>query len=351
MNYKSILLLGVSLGILAIMLYFVGIDSIIVALKIADIKLILLAVAIQILVCYLYALRWNIINKIVDIDVGMKKIFPMTLVGLAFNNITPAGRAGGEPVRAYVLSRDSDYPMEETFAGVVADRALDTFPFVVLAVLTIAGSVFYFKVDLWLIVLMLLVVVAIIVILAILLYMIFNEKFSIKVSNFIIKLVRRFYKKNSEELEARIFQIIADFQGTMRVMVDNKTVTKYALPLSFAAWILEILRVYVVFLAFGATISPVVIGEVFIMASLAGMIPALPGGIGAVDGIMIIFYSVAGVPSSISAAASLIERLISFWMVTIVGMCITPYYGKSVFDKISLNFNSNKTIEDEDETK
>lgn len=346
MKHKSLIFLGISLVILAVMLYFVGIDSIVSALKIADLTIILLAVAIQLFVCYLYALRWNIINGVADIKVSMKKMLPMTFVGLAFNNITPAGRGGGEPVRAYILSRDSGYPMEETFATVLADRALDTFPFIILAILTIAGASFYFKIDTWLLVLMILAVIGIIAVLGILVYMVLNENFSQKVSNFIIKIVRRFYKKNSEALENKIFEIVEGFQDTMQIMFDRNDIAKYALPLSFVIWILEILRVYLVFLAFGANVSPIVIGEVFIMASLVGMIPALPGGIGAVDGIMIIFYSMAGISTSISAAATVIERLISFWMVTIIGMCIVPYYGKSVFDKISFNPKADQTAEE-----
>lgn len=343
MKHKSLIFLGISLIILAVMLYFVGIDSIISALKVANPWLILIAVAIQFLVCYMYALRWNIINGVAGIKVSMKKIFPMTLVGLAFNNITPAGRGGGEPVRAYILSRDSDYPMEETFATVIADRALDTFPFIILSILTITGATFYFKIALWLIALMIIAVIGIIAVLAILIYMVLNENFSIKVSNFIIKLVRMFYKKNSETLEKKIFEIVEGFQDTIKIMFAKNNIAKYALPLSFIIWIFEILRVYIVFLAFGANISPVIIGEVFIMASLVGMIPLLPGGVGAVDGIMILFYSMAGISTSVSAAATVIERLISFWMVTIIGMCITPFYGKSVFDKISFNPKADQT--------
>ncbi|MDO5848056.1 MAG: UPF0104 family protein [Methanobrevibacter sp.] len=346
MKHKSVIFLGISLIILAVMLYIVGIDNIISALEKADMYLILLAVVVQIFICYMYALRWHIINKVADIDVSIKNLLPMTFVGLAFNNITPAGRGGGEPVRAYILARDSDYPMEETFATVVADRALDTFPFIVLAILTIIGATFYFKIATWLIIAMIIAVIAIVAVLAILIYMVLNEKFSEKVSNFIISLLRRFYKKNSEALEKKVFETIAGFQDTLKLMLDKNNIAKYALPLSFIIWIFEILRVYIVFLAFGANISPIIIGEVFIMASLVGMIPALPGGIGAVDGIMIIFYSMAGISTSISAAATVVERLISFWMVTIIGMCIVPYYGKSVFDKISFNPKADQTFDE-----
>ena len=148
MDKKSIFFLGISILILVVMLWFIGIDQVIDALKIAKLEFIALAVATQVFTYYLYTLRWKILNNLVDINVGIKKLLPMVLVSLAVNNITPSGRGGGEPVRAYILSREADYPMEETFATVVADRALDTFPFIILAVLTIIGMTFYFDVDL-----------------------------------------------------------------------------------------------------------------------------------------------------------------------------------------------------------
>lgn len=345
MDKKSIFFLGISILILIVMLWFVGIDQVIDALKVAKLELIGIAIAAQVLNFYLYSLRWKILNGLADMDVGIKKLIPMVLVGLAVNNITPSGRGGGEPVRAYLLSREENYPMQETFATVVADRALDTFPFVVLAILTIAGMAFSFHFDLWLIVLMVAAVIGIVAILILIIYMCINPSFGKRVDGWIIGLVRRFYKKNSEELEEKIHGVIEGFQDTMKMVISDKKVMYYAIPLSFLIWVVEIIRVYFVFLAFGANVNLIVIGEVFILASLAGMIPLLPGGLGAVDGIMIIFYSAAGITPSISAAATVIERLISFWMPTILGMVILPYYGSSVLDKISFG-SSNEEIEE-----
>ena len=336
MNKKSVFFLGISVFILAIMLWLVGIDDVIVALAVAKLELIALAIAVQVFTYGLYTLRWQILNNLADIDTSFKKLFPMILVGLAVNNITPSGRGGGEPVRAYILAKEDNYPMQETFATVVADRALDTFPFVVLAVITIIGMTFYFSFDLWLLIVMILAVIAIVALLAMIIYMSINPKFGKRVDGWIIKLVRRFYKKNSEELENKIHAVILDFQNTMKVVISSKKVTYYALPLSFVFCIFEILSVYIVFLAFGATVSPIIIGEVFIIASLVGMVPLLPGGLGAVDGLMVVFYSVAGISASVSAAATVIERLISFWMATILGMVILPHYGSSILDRSSI---------------
>ena len=337
MDRKTILLLGISVIILLIMLWFVGIDQVLDALKMANIFIVALAILTQIFTFLMYTLRWQILNRQANMDVSIRELFPMVLVGLAFNNITPSGRGGGEPVRAYVLSNEKNYQFEETFATVVADRALDTFPFVVLAAITIAAMTLYFKMDTWLLVLMVVAVIAIVVVLFMVIYMCINPGFGKRVDGWIVGLVRRFYKKNSEELENKIHEAIFGFQDTMKTLISNKKGLAITVSLSFFIWILEIIRVYLVFLAFGANVSPIVIGEVFIVASLVGMIPLLPGGLGAVDGLMILFYSSAGISSSVSAAATVIERLISFWMVTIVGLVILPKYGSSIWDKISMS--------------
>ncbi len=345
MDKKTVLLLIFSVAILLVMLWFVGIDQVISALKMANPLIIVLAIATQVFTYFLYTLRWQILNNLTEMDVSIKELLPMVLVGLAVNNITPSGRGGGEPVRAYVLAKRKNYQFEETFATVVADRALDTFPFVVLAAITIAAMALYFDFDLWLLIVMVVAVIVIVVVLIVLIYMCINPGFGQRVEGWIIGLVRRFYKKNSEELESKIHDGIFGFQDTMKLLISNKKVMSYTIPLSFVIWLFEILRVYLVFLAFGANVSLITIGEVFIVASLVGMIPLLPGGLGAIDGIMIVFYSAAGISTSISAAATVVERLISFWMATIIGLLILPYYGSSAIDKISSS-SSSEELED-----
>lgn len=346
MDKKTIILLGISLLILAVMLWFVGIDNVIGALKVANVSIIALAIGVQLFTYVLYTLRWSILNNLADINVGIRKLLPMVLVGLAVNNITPSGRGGGEPVRAYILSKDKEeYHFEETFATVVADRALDTFPFVVLAAVTIAAMALFFNFPIWLLVVMVIAVIGIVAVLAIIIYMCINPSFGGRVEGWIVGLVRRFYKKNSESLESQIHDAIFGFQNTMKLLISNRKGLVYTVSLSFVIWIFEIVRVYLVFLAFGANVNLIVIGEVFILACLVGMIPLLPGGIGAIDSVMIIFYSAAGISASISAAATVIERLISYWMPTIIGMVILPYYGSSVLDKISLG-SSQEEIEE-----
>lgn len=317
---------------MGVMLYYIGINEVIDALKSSNLWFVLLAFILQIFTYFLYTLRWHIINKAADMSLGIKRLFPMVLVSLAVNNITPSGRGGGEPVRAYLLSKEGNYKFEDTFASVIADRSFDTFPFLILSIITIFGIMYSFSLDRAILAILIICVIGITAAVAILIYVCINEAFGVKITSWVIRIVRRFYKKYDESTEKRIVEAVISFQSTMNLLLRNRTIQLYAFPLSFVIWIFEILRVYAVFLAFGANISPIVIGEVFIIASLVGMVPLLPGGLGAVDGIMILLYSGAGITASISAAATLVERLISFWMATFLGLIFLMMYGTNVLD-------------------
>ena len=122
MDKRSAIFIIVSFLILIVMFHFIGIENVIDALKKANLGLIALSIGIQIFTYFLYTLRWKLVNDAVNIKVSFRSLFPMMMVGLAVNNITPSGRGGGEPVRAYILSKEEGYDLKDTFAGVVADR-------------------------------------------------------------------------------------------------------------------------------------------------------------------------------------------------------------------------------------
>ncbi|MDR0913338.1 MAG: UPF0104 family protein [Methanobrevibacter sp.] len=344
MRYKTLIFLGIGILIMGVMIYFIGFDEIVDAIKIANIYYILLAIIVQIITYYLFALRWKIMNKIANINISIKKLIPMVLIGMAINNITPSGRGGGEPVKAYVLSKETDEAFETTFATVIGDRALDTIPFLILAIITVILMIFSFNISYWIVNILIFGVFIVTIAFIILIYMSVNRKIAEKIITFVLRIIRIFYKKKQGTLEKTITKAIVGFQETMSLMLKDKNVLFKALPLSFLIWISEILRVYIIFLAFGSQASPIIIAEVFIVATLLGMIPLLPGGLGIIDGMMILLFSAGGINPEISAAATVIERLISFWMTTFIGLILLPYYGYSITEKLT-----GEDIEDENE--
>lgn len=335
MKHKTLLLMLAGIGVLGIMVLFIGPEKIESAIQQANPWYLALAVIIQLAIYGLWTERWSITTSSLGISIKRRHLLPMLLVGLAINNLTPSGRGGGEPVRAYILSKYSQSPFENAFATVIADRGLDTFPFIALAIITIITAVLYINLPQWMVITLIVCLIVLIILFGLALYMSINREFGDRVIRWFLRVLKRISSKMHNRIEKRAINAVEGFQNSMKVMITDRKVLLYGIPLSFLIWALEIMRVYVVFLALNINAPLEIIAAVFVISTLIGMIPLLPGGLGAVDGMMILLYSYAGIPPSISAAATLVERLISFWMTTLLGVAVLPYFGADAVNKIS----------------
>lgn len=335
MKHQALILLILGIGILAVLVLFIGPDEILNALEMANPWYVIMALIIQFLLFGLWTERWFINIQVVSIKIKRLPLVPMLLVGMALNNITPSARGGGEPVRAYILGKYTKCPMESSFATVIADRGLDTFPLFLLAIITIIFAVLYLQLSNFAVFALIFSLVLLLLLFLIGFYMSINKKMGEKFTKWLVKVIKRFSKKENSKLEKNALSALNRFQSSIRTLIKNRKVLFYALPLSFLIWFVEIIRLYIVFLAFNTPISLELIAAVFVIAALIGMVPLLPGGVGAVDGMMILLFSVAGVPTSVSAAATIIERLISFWLPSFLGISMIPYFGSGVIDHLS----------------
>jgi len=332
MKYKTPLFFLFGVIVIGIMVYFAGFNELIEKLEMADFKHVLAALVVQIISFFLFAIRWHVINKIAKINIKSIKLIPMIIIGIAINNLTPSSSGGGEPIKAYILSSKTNVPFESTFATTIADRALDSIPFLVLAILTITISILFFPLNEEYTAIMVLAVILITVLFSVIMYMSVNKKFAERIISFVLKVVRKF-KRDNESLEKKVIEAITGFQDTMKLMLKDKDILYKALPLSFFIWFFEIFRMYLVFLAFGNSVNIFVIAEIFIISTLVSMVPLLPGGLGATELMMMGLFASVGVPNEVSAAVTIIERGISFWLPIFIGLLILPYYGYSS-DKI-----------------
>jgi uncharacterized protein (TIRG00374 family) len=335
MNYKRVgLLLSLGILILLAMIIFVGPDQIFSALETANIYYVLFAILVQFAILGLWNLRWSIICKALDIPHNKLSLFGMTIIGNAINDLTPSGRSGGEPIRAYLLTKSSSVEFKKTFATVMGDKIFDTFPFMVLAIFAISYIMFYLNLSTALFSLLMIALIIFILALAFIIYICINESFGLKTIDWVFRQLRRFTKRDLDKYEQKATSSLVGFQSSLLYLMEDKKVLLEATIISFIVWFLELFRVYLVFLAFGVNVSLGMIASVFLVSCLIGVIPALPGGLGSIDGVMILLYSMAGISASISTAATLVERMISLWMVIVIGVILLPFYGSSVLEHL-----------------
>lgn len=334
MDYKKIgVLLAIGLIILIAMIMFIGPDQILSALQTANMNYVILAIVVQIIILALWNTRWSIICKSLNIPHKQLPLFAMTIIGLAINDLTPSGRSGGEPVRAYLLSKSSNEDFKRTFASVMGDKIFDTFPFMVLAIFAIAYLMLYLHLSASLFSLLLISLLLFIIALLFIILLCFNESIALSTVKWVFRQIKRFTNKVDKYEETALTSLLG-FQNSLKYLLSNKRLLIVASAISFLVWFLELLRVYIVFMAFGVNVSLGMIAAVFLVSSLIGIIPLLPGGLGSIDGVMILLYSMAGISASVSTAATLIERMISLWMVLILGVILLPFFGTGVLDQV-----------------
>ena len=90
---------------------------------------------------------------------------------------------------------------------------------------------------------------------------------------------------------------------------------------SFLSWGLECLAVYLCSVGLDTRLPFLLVVFVFAVSSLVGVLSMLPGGIGAVEaGLTGQFVAIAGLPTGVAVALTLVIRLATLWFATLVGI-------------------------------
>ena len=100
----------------------------------------------------------------------------------------------------------------------------------------------------------------------------------------------------------------------MRRMTGHRGSFRATLVLACAFWLFDMLCLWCTFAAFGYTIGLGHLLVGYVVAYSIGTLAPTPGGLGAVEGIMIALYASFGVPSAIAVAVVLVYRIINFWL-------------------------------------
>ena len=103
------------------------------------------------------------------------------------------------------------------------------------------------------------------------------------------------------------------FAGMRRMTTHHGAFRTTALC-ACAFWFFDMLCLWATFLAFDYRISLSSLAVGYVVAYSVGTLAPTPGGLGAVEGILIALFVSFGVPSATAVAVVLTYRLINFWL-------------------------------------
>jgi hypothetical protein len=179
---------------------------------------------------------------------------------------------------------------------------------------------------------MILLVVAFLIalsMLVIIVYISVNKKVGMRIVMWFFKRFQRFLSRwrTTAQWEKKLQKDVILFSESVAGMIKKRHLWAYGFGFSLLAWIFDIFRTYFIFVALGNNVSLLVIGGAIVIAALAGAIPISPGGLGLIEAAMVIVFTSAGIPITIAAMVTIIDRLISYWGLTFIGLIPSYYLG------------------------
>jgi uncharacterized protein (TIRG00374 family) len=276
---------------------------------------VLLGVAIVLEIAALagYANLFRYVLRVLDIRMRLREVWAITLSGLAVSHILSAGGVGGWVVTYNALMKHR-VPHGIIFVAIAAQQFFNyvvlwfffAIAMVYLIIVRGGDSIIGYLVG----------VVLIVLILWLTLYgvYLYNRPTRLRLrAAQVAHLVNRVWRREVVK-ERHIDGWIDNLLIGMRRMTGHRGAFRTTLVLACAFWFFDMLCLWCTFRAFGYTIGLGHLLVAYVVAYSIGTLAPTPGGLGAVEGLLIALFVSFGVPSAIAVAVVLVYRIINFWL-------------------------------------
>ncbi|KXA99671.1 hypothetical protein AKJ35_00435 [candidate division MSBL1 archaeon SCGC-AAA833F18] len=309
-----------------------NIGGIVTALQNANYLFILLAFIIYFSSAFFWAARWRIGLFALGKNASMRNLFPIIWGSMFINNMTPLNRAGGDPIgRPYLLKKTSGIRFRMGFASVVAEQL-----FQIPVVLFLLAMGLILRVQMTanpglVSIATVVISLSLAIVLVPFFILLFGKKeFSSKITGFLTKILK-FFRREADP--TKILKTVEDFRVSARKIINSKHNAAWMMGFSAALWILDLVRISLILYALGINISLPMLFLASTLPQIAGLVPLLPGGIGAVEVTMVSVFMWFGVSPVLALSATLIERSMSFVFSTLIGAGALSYLGIKIWTK------------------
>lgn len=157
-------------------------------------------------------------------------------------------------------------------------------------------------------------------------------------AHFLNRLIHIFWRKRPEAIRLdKVESTFMELHEDYRVVRDDYKRMRSSMVWICVATLFEMSLLYVVFVAHGVWINPGAVIIAFAIANTAGLIVALPGGIGVFEALMTGVFIAVGVPPGLALSATLVYRVVILILSLLTGAAL---YHRAVVKMDSYNASS-----------
>lgn len=317
-DQEQLLWFGVTSAIIAGMIWFADIGKFTEAILAADPLPLIPAFFFGLLVLPCFGFIWYRFFQHMKIPVSYFKSLKMFLAGNFLNGVTPLGQFGGEPLMAYVISRNTDASYEKGLSTVISADIINTMP---LFTFTVGGTAYLllFRTVSQVIIQTLFMAIIVGVLGGAFVYIMWFEAGKIESVIFAVmeKLVNLIGRGEHllEKLESSLEEVQKSFH---RIGESPRHLIKVAM-IAHLTFFLNILSLYFILIALGHKTDLSLLYFVSVIAGFGNFSPT-PGGGGTVEAVMAGTITVfTSIPFATAVVSAIIFRLTTHWPGLLLG--------------------------------
>ncbi|MFH1784736.1 MAG: lysylphosphatidylglycerol synthase transmembrane domain-containing protein [bacterium] len=318
MKRKRIIQFIVGILISVVFLYMVlrsvNFSEVLKALGRARYLYVLYAMLLTVAAFYTRSIRWKYLLH-QEKKLKQQNLFAATCVGLMSNNILPFRL--GDFVQSYFLGRKENMSRTYIFSTVMLERLFDLL--MLLAFFGGASLISSFPVEVKGI--LFVTIAGFVGIVAVVIFMLYGEKVESIISAFIGCFSERMKTKISGWMNSFIsgFQVIKSAKALIRII-----------SLSVIGWILNVMILWLVFIAFGIDRPFPVITIVLTIILISVMIPSSPGYIGTWEYFGVFAMGLFGIDKNLAFSCVLVHHMTQYIPLLVLGLFFIAREGMSL---------------------
>ena len=317
---------------MVIILLLIDFDRLVIILRSINFDLLILAIFLELAGFLIWTLKWKLIISKLE-RIKFTTLFLGLMSGNCLNtNVLRARIFGGFGRAMFLKNVTKDRGHGNWYATVVIDQTTNSFVFSIPVIFSLLFVILFLDIPLWLSILL----EAIAIILSLLSVFAYLSKKRIKRStivHFFYSTLKRFYelslfkfirnRYSYQKFEELVITGLNEFEKTYKSILTDRKILKRDIGFSVLMFILIYAKAYVIFRSVGydITISSLIVSLTMTLGIISILL--IPGGFGVKELIMIGMYSMVGVPVTIAAVVSLIDRAIYMFFVIFIAYAAT----------------------------
>jgi uncharacterized protein (TIRG00374 family) len=317
---------------MVIILLLIDLDHLVMILRSINFDLLIVAILLDLAGFLVWTLKWKwIVGKLEKVKFTM--LFLGLMSGNCLNtNVLRARTFGGFGRAMFLKNITKDHGHGNWYATIVIDQTTNSFVFSIPVIFSLLFVILFLNIP-WYLSLLLEAIAMILLLLSVFAYLSKQKIKRSTIDRFFYSTLKRIYelslckfirnRYSYQKFEELVIIGLIEFEKTYRSILKDRKFLARDVGLSFLMFALIYAKAYVIFQSVGYDIK---ISSLIVSLTLTLWIISIllvPGGFGVKELIMISIYSMVGVPVTIAAVVSLIDRAIYMIFVVIIAYAAT----------------------------